>query len=146
VIVIPERDVPGINASAWAHPITMPCPQPILSSGSPTPPGAPRARRSAAHITSAHAPVEMAIARGHLRCSSMSLPKSTPASAPGSVATTTIAPSPRESDELAPEVGEERHERAEMHDRVEGQTLVGPAEDVRDQDQMAGGGHGEELR
>src|SRR5439155_269905 len=52
----------------------------------------------------------------------------------------------RERDELAPEVGEERHERAEMHDRVEGQTLVGPAEDVRDQDQMAGGGHGEELR
>src|SRR5207244_11425438 len=36
--------------------------------------------------------------------------------------------------------------RAQSEDRVEGQTLVGPAEDVRDQDQMAGGGHGEQLR
>src|SRR4030095_756623 len=47
--------------------------------------------------------------------------------------------------ELAPKIGEERRERAEMHDRIEGETLTRPAEDMRDQDQMAGGRNGEEL-
>ena len=47
--------------------------------------------------------------------------------------------------EFAPKVGEERGERAEVERRVHGEPLIGPAEHVRDQDQMAGGRDGEEL-
>ena len=48
--------------------------------------------------------------------------------------------------QLDPEIGEQRGQRAEMHGRVEGQALVGPAEDVGNQDQMPRRRHGKELR
>src|SRR5262249_41095845 len=47
--------------------------------------------------------------------------------------------------ELAPKVGQQRGERTQMHDGVEGQSLIRPAEDERNQDQVPGRRDGEEL-
>src|SRR5262245_2447911 len=47
--------------------------------------------------------------------------------------------------ELAPEVRHERPERAQVHDRVEGEALIGPAEHVGHQDEMPRGRDGQEL-
>src|SRR5207302_1205833 len=49
------------------------------------------------------------------------------------------------AEELATKIGEERRERAEVHDRVEGESLIAPAEDVRHEDQVTGRRNGEEL-
>ena len=97
VIVIPERDVPGTSASAWAQPITSPWPQPTRSSGSPAPRDGSAARRSATHSTTAHTAVDTAMTSVERSRVSMSLPKSTPASTPGTVATPSTSASRRES-------------------------------------------------
>ena len=51
----------------------------------------------------------------------------------------------RDRPELGAEVGDERGQGAQVHHGVKGETLIRPAEKVRHQDQMAGGGDGEEL-
>ena len=156
VIVTPEREVPGMSASACAQPISSASRQPTEYSSRSR-----RPKRSASHIRSPNSARVVGDRQGiaqlpldHVTERQADEPDRNGAEndAPGeprvlrqAAAGEGAEPRANHREKLAPEIGDDGEQRADVNGDVEGEALVRPAEEMRHQHEVAGARNRQEL-